>query len=86
MQPDDEICLCHHVTQRKLAAFLARERPQVASQLSECLGAGTGCGWCVPYLERLHERWAAGESIEILDDPEHYAEARRSYRQSGRRD
>ncbi len=53
MQPDDEICLCFHVTQRKLLSFIRVERPQRASQLSECFGAGTGCGWCRPYLQQM---------------------------------
>jgi len=39
---------------RKLVNFARRERPAVASQMSECLGAGTGCGWCIPILKRIH--------------------------------
>lgn len=53
MQPDDEVCLCFHVTRRKLENWIRLERPQVAAQLSECFGAGTGCGWCRPFLKRL---------------------------------
>ncbi len=55
MLPDDELCLCFHVTQRKVQNFLRVERPRVASQMSECFGAGTGCGWCRPFLLRLWE-------------------------------
>ena len=55
MELDDELCLCFHVTQRKIIQYLRRERPIRASQLSECGGAGTGCGWCRPYLQRLFE-------------------------------
>ena len=54
MEADDHVCLCFHVSLRKLVNYLERERPRVPSQLSECLGAGTGCQWCVPFLERLH--------------------------------
>jgi len=54
MNPDDEICICYHVTLRKLVNFMKREKPRVPSQLCECLGAGSGCGWCVPMLEELH--------------------------------
>ena len=86
MQPDDQVCLCFHVSERKLAAFLRREAPRVPSQLSECLGAGTGCGWCVPYLEEMHRRWAAGADPCLGIDPEAYAEARRAYRRTGKRD
>ncbi|MDA0659250.1 MAG: (2Fe-2S)-binding protein [Planctomycetota bacterium] len=53
MELDDELCLCFHVSQRKVLNYLRREQPVRASQLSECGGAGTGCGWCRPFLERL---------------------------------
>lgn len=53
MDLDDELCLCFHVTQRKVLNFIRVERPQRAGQLSECFGAGTGCGWCRPFLRRL---------------------------------
>lgn len=59
---DDVVCLCFHVPLRKLTAYLEREAPAVASQLSECNGAGTGCGWCVPFLQELFERWKADPS------------------------
>src|SRR5260221_14641177 len=55
MLPDDELCLCFHVTKRKVVNFLQVEKPQRASQMSECFGAGTGCGWCRPYLCKLFE-------------------------------
>ena len=53
MNPDDPVCLCFHVTRRKVVNFIRVEKPRRASQLSQCFGAGTGCGWCRPYLERL---------------------------------
>ncbi len=53
MSPDDPVCLCFHVTRRKVTNFIRVEKPRRASQLSECFGAGTGCGWCRPYLERI---------------------------------
>jgi NAD(P)H-nitrite reductase large subunit len=56
MRPDDELCLCFHVTRRKVEQYLRTQRPAVASQLSECYGAGTGCGWCRPFLKRLHQQ------------------------------
>jgi bacterioferritin-associated ferredoxin len=54
MELDDPVCLCFRITKRKLLHFVRREQPRVASQLSQCGGAGTGCGWCIPYLIRLH--------------------------------
>jgi len=53
MQPDDELCLCFHVTRRKVANYLRIEKPSRVAQLSDCHGAGTGCGWCRPFLERM---------------------------------
>ena len=61
MDLDDEVCLCFRVSKRKLVNFLRRELPRVPSQLSECGGAGTGCGWCIPFLKRLfREEMSAG--------------------------
>ena len=83
--PDQPICLCFHVSQRKVVNFLKRERPRVASQLSECLGAGTGCGWCRPSLERLWQQLESGEEPDLGVSPEAYAEQRRVYRKTGER-
>ena len=60
MSPDDELCLCFHVTQRKVVNFIRIEKPKRPAQLSECFGAGTGCGWCRPFLERLFEQAVLG--------------------------
>lgn len=85
MDPDEDVCLCFHVSLRKLRAFLRRERPAVASRLSECLGAGTGCGWCVRSLVALHGQWASGETEPDLGiDPRRYAEQRAEYRRARR--
>lgn len=56
LQPDDTVCFCFHVTLRKIETFCALEKPQHASQISDCLSAGTGCGWCVPMLKHIHKR------------------------------
>jgi bacterioferritin-associated ferredoxin len=80
MHPDDLVCLCHRVSLHKLRGFIERERPEVASRLSECLGAGTGCGWCVPFLTRLHEMWAKGEIPDLAESPENYAARRIEYK------
>ena len=86
MELDDHVCLCHRVSLRKLVNFMSREQPAVPSQLSECLGAGTGCHWCVPYLERIHAQWQRGEIAHLPVAPESYAERRVSYHRTGRRD
>ncbi len=80
MGPDDEVCLCFHVTLRKIRAFLKREDPPVASLISECLGAGTGCGWCVPILRHLHAQHRRGTEAGLALSPDRYAEARQVYR------
>lgn len=53
MNPDDEVCHCFHVTRRKLENFIRLRHVKRAEQLSECLGAGTGCGGCRPDLRAL---------------------------------
>lgn len=80
MEPDDRVCLCFQVSLRKLRHFLDREKPAVPSQLSDCLGAGTGCQWCVPFLKRLHEQWLRGELPDLPVAPEEYAARRMTYR------
>jgi NAD(P)H-nitrite reductase large subunit len=56
LQDDDEICFCFHVSLRKVRNFCRIEQPRVASQISQCLSAGTGCGWCRPMLRRIHQQ------------------------------
>jgi NAD(P)H-nitrite reductase large subunit len=56
LEPDDTICFCFHVPLRKIENFCKVEKPKAASQISECLSAGTGCGWCVPMLRKIHGR------------------------------
>lgn len=85
MNPDDNVCLCFRVSLRKLRAFMEREEPRVPSQLSECLGAGTGCHWCVPFLTELHRHWSAGQTPDLRISPERYAADRASYRATGER-
>ncbi len=81
MELDDHVCLCFRVSQRKLVNFMARERPSHASQLSQCGGAGTGCGWCIPILQLLHR----GETsrLEALSAEEH-ASKRQGYLKAGK--
>ena len=77
MQPDDDICYCYHVSMRKLVNFARRVRPVQASRMTECLGAGTGCGWCIPFLTKIArdpDRFGVDELT-----PEQYAESRKNY-------
>ncbi|MGN6369898.1 MAG: (2Fe-2S)-binding protein [Phycisphaerae bacterium] len=62
LNPDDIICYCFSVKRRKIETFCNVEKPKVPSQISECLSAGTGCGWCVPMLKKIHKR-LCGEHI-----------------------
>jgi len=80
MELDDELCLCFHVTRRKVQNYLRIERPKRVQQLSECYGAGTGCGWCRPFLRRLFEQQMQGESLtDPLPDAQSYAQERTNY-------
>jgi NAD(P)H-nitrite reductase large subunit len=83
MSPDDQICYCYHVPYRKLWNYAVRERPARASQMSACLGAGTGCGWCIPILKRIHAAALAREQgVTIEMTPEEYENQRKSYIQN----
>ena len=78
MEEDDELCLCFHVTRRKVVQYIRVNRPVVPSQLSECYGAGTGCGWCRPFLRRLMEE--DDPETAMLPDSKSYLANRHHYR------
>ena len=87
MQLDDELCLCFHVTKRKVINYIRVERPRAASQLAECYGAGTGCGWCRPYLKKLLD--AATEESPSTPEPDlptaaNYSQGRSKYVRAGK--
>ncbi|MEM9065506.1 MAG: (2Fe-2S)-binding protein [Planctomycetota bacterium] len=86
MDQDDNVCLCFHVSLRKIRTFLRNEDPPVASLISECLSAGTGCQWCVPFLKHLHAEHKAGREPDLKISPERYSQARQGYAKSGARD
>ncbi len=77
MNLDDKICYCFDVPMRKLIHFSRRTQPQRPSQMTGCLGAGTGCGWCIPFLIKIAEN----PDVFTLDNlsPEEYAERRKNY-------
>ncbi len=80
MELDDEICMCFHVSKRKVLNFLRVERPQRHGQLAECFGAGTGCGWCRSFLKQLfNEAAEAGTVTSELPTPEEFAAMRARY-------
>lgn len=80
MQLDDTICYCFHVTKRKIVNHIRVYQPRRASQVSECGGAGTGCGWCIPFIKRYFED--ARQSQPAGDEPlsaVEYAQQRAQY-------
>jgi len=85
MELDEEACLCFHVTKRKVLSFLRIEKPRRVAQLSECFGAGTGCGWCRAYLKHLFDAHQAGNAAKTEDPTsEQYSVARRDYIAAGK--
>jgi hypothetical protein len=65
------------VTLRKLVNYARRERPRRASQMTQCLDAGTGCGWCIPFLQKIA---GAPDGYGVGDlTPEEYARRRKAY-------
>ncbi len=83
MDDDDDLCLCFHVSKRKVVQYIRVNKPKVTSQLSECYGAGTGCGWCRPFLKRLMEE-ANPETVDF-PDTDSYAANRDRYRKEKNR-
>ena len=83
MDLDDKVCLCFHVTRRKLVNYVRIHKPKVASQLSQCGGAGTGCGWCVPFLKQIFRQGTEAAELEQLT-AEEYAKRRADYVRSGK--
>lgn len=85
MDLDAKVCYCFHVTQRKLLNFLRREKPRVASQLSQCGGAGTGCGWCIPFLKQLFQQSIEGSPTDLERlTPAEYERLRAEYVRAGK--
>ena len=81
MELDAKLCYCFHVSKRKIVNFIRQRQPKRASQVSECFGAGTGCGWCIPFLTRLHSEMM-GDEVIVHEDitPEEYEAMRAKYR------
>ena len=80
MEPDDLICYCFRVKKRKIVNFIRQRQPKRASQVAECFGAGTGCGWCIPFLIRLHKEGMEGGIVEAEDiSPAEYERLRLEY-------
>ncbi len=85
MNLDSQLCYCFHVRKRKIVNFVKQTRPRRASQISECFGAGTGCGWCIPFLRRIHQQVVEGDIVESDDiSPAEYEAMRAAYRQEVR--
>ena len=85
MELDDEVCLCFHVTRRKLENFLRVENPVRPSQLSNCQGAGTGYGWCCPFLEKMFRQANESGHYEAqLPAADDYARNRAGYIRDGK--
>lgn len=95
MNLDDKVCYCFHVSRRKLMNWARHNAPKVPSQLSMCGGAGTGCGWCIPFLKQIFKQTmgepggtcgacqpAADDVLDALT-PEEYAALRADYVKAG---
>lgn len=82
MELDDELCLCFHVTKRKVVNYIRIEKPRRAAQLSDCYGAGTGCGWCRKFLVRLFDAAQEGDEDD-LPQASDYASGRSQYVRDG---
>ena len=87
MNDDDHVCLCFRVSKRKIVNYCKREKPARVSLISQCLSAGTGCGWCIPFIHKIYDQiQASHENPELPISPEEYANQRAQYRTSKTRD
>ena len=85
MDLDAKVCYCFHVSRRKLVNFVRRENPKVPSQLSLCGGAGTGCGWCIPFLKQIFQQGIEGGETELEElSPKEYEQRRAQYIRAGK--
>ena len=85
MDLDAKVCYCFHVTRRKLVNFVRLRKPKVPSQLSECGGAGTGCGWCIPFLKQIHQQGVTGGGTDLESlSSEEYERRRAEYIRAGK--
>lgn len=94
MNLDDKVCYCFHVSRRKLVNWVRHNAPKVPSQLSMCGGAGTGCGWCIPFLKQIFAQGTppaggCASCVATPDDaldaltPDEYAALRAEYVTAG---
>jgi bacterioferritin-associated ferredoxin len=93
MNVDDELCLCFHVSWRKVINYIRIHQIKLPSQLAECQSAGTGCGWCRKAMRQLVDKVSesppnADELQRFLDEaypsPSLYADGRRAHIDSGK--
>lgn len=85
MDLDAKVCYCFHVSRRKLVNFMRINKPKVPSQLADCGGAGTGCGWCIPFLRQIfgHSTQCGLNDLEQLT-PAEYERRRAEYIRAGK--
>jgi bacterioferritin-associated ferredoxin len=81
---DDTVCYCFHISKRKILNYLRVHQPRRASQLTGCGGAGTGCGWCVSYLQRYFQEGQAGAAQADAITANDYAQQRAAYIRAGK--
>ncbi|HVJ87733.1 MAG TPA: (2Fe-2S)-binding protein [Caulifigura sp.] len=84
MELDDPVCYCFHISKRKVLNYLRVHRPRVASELSGCGGAGTGCGWCISTLKRYFETTRRGEETADSLSRSQYEAERAAYIRAGK--
>lgn len=74
-----EVCICFHVPLHKLVKFYRLHHPAVPSLFSQCYSAGTGCGWCIPFLQKIYEQLKQGQPATIKMSKEEYLSRRKEY-------
>ena len=93
MNVDDKLCLCFHVSWRKIINYIRIEKVKLPSQLAECQSAGTGCGWCRAAMrklvDRVHEDCPDADELQTwlettYPNSQRYADGRKEHIASGK--
>lgn len=76
---ESELCVCFHVPLSKIVKYIRLNKPKVVSQVAGCYGAGTGCGWCIPFIEQIYDQMKEGQEPSLRMSGDEYRRRRREY-------
>lgn len=60
MKPGASVCVCHHVGHDDCRALVLDGSVKCTADLQRKTGAGSSCGLCMPYFEKIIAHYLAG--------------------------